>query len=200
MASIASASSRAGTCLPVVFHVRSRVRHASSLWHLPFREAVELLFRQPATPAGKSPVSIEAEVPDTPIKLVYSDDAEPWVLRVATRQAATVSRDLRLEQKDGQLTLGIRPNAQREPPPRIRPNGPPPGVMDRRIILAFRGAPLRFVLRAVLDRTLPAFGPTPEYDISDQVPDAPISFTLVTLNPEQALATTLAELRNRCEG
>lgn len=165
-----------------------------------FREAVELIYRQPATPAGKSPVSIEAEVPDTPINLVYSDDAEPWVLRSVVRQAMPVTPNLRLEEKDGQLTLGIRPNAQREPPPRIRPNAPPLGVADRRIVLAFRGAPLRFVLRAVLDSTLPTFGPTPEYDISDQVPDAPISFTLVTLNPEQALATTLAELKKQVRG
>lgn len=168
--------------------------------NVPFKEAVELIYRQPATPAGKAPVRIEAEVPDTPINLVYSDDAEPWVLRLAIRQAATVTPDLRLEQKDGQLTLGIRPNAQRESPPRIRPNAPPSGVTDRRIVLAFRGAPLRFVLRAVLDSTLAAFGPTPEYDISDQLPDAPISFTLVTLNPEQALTTTLAELKKQVPG
>lgn len=168
--------------------------------NLPLSEAVELIYRQPNAPAAKPPVEIERDVPDRIINLVYSDDTEAPVLRFAVRQAATTVRDLRLEQKDGRFVVGIRPNPQREPPPPIRTNLPPPGLKDQRIVLGFRAAPLRYVLRAVLDTTLPAFGPTPEYVLVGDPPDVPITFTLVTLSAEQALETTLAEIKKQARG
>lgn len=168
--------------------------------NLPLSEAIELIYRQPGAPPGKPPVEIERDVPDHPVNLMYSDDTEAPILRIVVRMAATGVRDLRMEEKDGRYVVGIRPNPQREPPPPIRSNLPPLGLKDQRIVLAFRGAPLRYVLRAVLDTTLPPFGPTPEYVVGEQVPDAPITFTLVTLNREQALETTLAEIKKQARG
>jgi hypothetical protein len=168
--------------------------------NVPLAEALELIYRQPGAPAGKAPVQVEPDVPDNPVNLIHSDDAEPALLRIAVRQSATRVRDLRLEEKEGRFTVGIRPNPQREPPPPIRPNLPPPGLTDRRIVLAFRGAPLRYVLQAVLNSVLPSFGPTPEYEINSDVPDVPVTFTLVTASPDQALETTLSEVKKQVRG
>jgi hypothetical protein len=168
--------------------------------NLPLSVATTLIYRQPGMPVGKVPVLVEETVPNQNVNLVFSDNEEQSLLRVLVRQAAASVRDLRLEENEGRFVVGIRPNAPLQPPPALRGNLPPVDPASRRIALGFREAPLRFVVKAVLGSLLPSIGPTPEYVIDADVPDTLVSFTLVTASPEQALETTLAELKKQVKG
>ena len=172
-----------------------------ALLNVPFQEAVDLVYQLPGAPEKPGPVEFEEKIGNPPVHLAFTHDNEKVIVRFLVRQAGTVVRDLGMEEKNGKLVVGLRPGQKRGGPDEFGELYAPPLLNpQRRLVIAARSVPLRQVLTALLDHTLPRFGPSPGYEIDPLVPDTPVSFTLITGKPETALPFLEKELSKQVKG
>ncbi len=176
-------------------------RVTTVLGGVPLRKAYRLLFEEAPGVRKASPftVSVDENVPDIPVSLVHSANDETLLIRLLTRMAASSQRDLRMVRTDDQFKIGIRPDVRDEFglfPPVVAPQNP----RDRRIVSAFERFPLRDAIRMVASRTATPSGRERGFEVDEKVANTPVTFKLITHDPNVLLRSFLAEARKQIRG